>query len=129
MGVLPQQYVLHGYDPITGRYLNASADINQLASDACEDVYEKQGADAFNKCRENYIKNQGSQSTLGNILGIFDKGLDVIRTRQQTKAGGTTIYVPQDTPPKSNTIWWVVGGIAVVGLGIGAYYMFRNKKA
>ena len=30
---------------------------------------------------------------------------------------------------KSNWIWWTLGGVSIIGLGVGAYIFFKNRPS
>jgi len=105
----------------------------QEASDKCEPVYESQGADAFNKCREDALKGKGKFGDwmkTAQDSGWIDKGLGILggfmnKNPQGTSQGGNYYQQP---PPKNNTALYVVGGLAVVGIGVAIYFAVRKKK-
>jgi hypothetical protein len=111
-------------------YSNASADIEQAASDACEAVYDKDGVVAFNKCRENFIANSSKPKSSSVITSVLDFGTNVVDFLKGRSGNSTQPYTPTYLTPtdkKDNTIWWVVGSLAVVGIGVGIYFMTKKK--
>jgi hypothetical protein len=125
MGSITTPALMYATYPTRPEYSNATATIEQAASDACESVYDKEGAVAFNKCREDYKKSQKT----GVVTSVLDTVNNVFDFFKDRRGNSTQPYTPTYLPPakKSNTIWWVVGGLAVVGIGVGIYFMTKKK--
>lgn len=94
--------------------------LNQEASDACEKVYEAKGADAFNKCREEYIANvvkkkEGRADFWNKVLTGIKKVGDTVGAYTATPEGqpmGTVtpqIPDPRVTPETPNTEVRILG--------------------
>jgi hypothetical protein len=68
-----------------------------------------------------------------NDQGWIDKGLDVFGALAASGAfnkkggGGSGYYPPPPPPPKNNTALFVVGGLAVIGVGIAIYFATKKK--
>lgn len=130
MGSIVTPALMYATYPMRPEYSNASADIEQAASDACESVYDKEGATAFNKCRENFIANASKSKSSSVITSVLDFGTNVVDFLKGRSGNTTQPYAPTYLPTndkKDNTIWWVVGGLAVVGIGVGIYFATKNK--
>jgi hypothetical protein len=105
----------------------------QEASDSCESVYEELGAEAFNKCRKEALEGKkggfGDWMKAAQDAGWIDKGLGVLggfisNNQSQNKDGR---YYQQVPPKKNNTALYVVGGLALVGIGVAIYYVTKKK--
>jgi hypothetical protein len=106
----------------------------QQAQDRCEDVYESDGAEAFNTCVENKMSKKGFGDWMqaAQEAGWIDKGLGLLGgflNKDKTNTGGYVGggYVPQPPPPKSKAPLFIIGGIAVIGIGIAIYFAVKKK--
>lgn len=105
----------------------------QEAQDSCEAVYEAEGAEAFNVCVEKKMSKKGFGDWMQQAqdAGWIDKGLGLVGNllnKPQPSAGAGYVgggYRPQ--PKKNNTMLFVVGGLAVVGIGVAIYLGTRKK--
>jgi hypothetical protein len=101
----------------------------EQAQDGCEEIYESDGAEAFNKCVEQKMSKKGFKDWANTAKenGWIDKGLDIFSNlyKPNDSGGGgqnTTTYQKED-----NTIAYVMVG--VVGLAsIGAVIYLISKK-
>lgn len=97
------------------------------AQDSCEEIYESDGAEAFNKCVEQKMSKKGFKDWANTAKenGWIDKGLDIFSNlykKDSDTSQNTTTYQKED-----NTIAYVMVG--VVGLAsIGAIIYLISKK-
>lgn len=98
-----QQAVTHakkyglGSDVVDEVMSNATGNVEQEASDACEAVYESQGSEAFNKCRRDYI----AKAQRGNVLNNVLAGISAIGDAFNNK-GDTLSQPPSNVQQRPN---------------------------
>lgn len=91
------------------KYSNFS--IEEKAQEACEEVYEKQGADAYNKCYADKLK-------------IAKNAVDSVLSQRGSQDTKTTTEDEKKFPTWAK-VAVIVGGLAVVGTLI---YFAVSKK-
>jgi hypothetical protein len=70
-----------------------------------------------------------------NDEGWIDKGLEIFGAmkaggmfqRKDRRGGGGYYAPPPPPPPKNNTMLYVIGGVAVIGIGIAIYFATKKK--
>lgn len=87
------------------------------------DTYLPSAAAAYGKIRE--------QKTGVNPFGFAPDSGDDEDERQDLDTGlvdfPTGGRIPQSTQ-KSKTLWYVLGGVALIGLGVGTYFLIKKNK-
>lgn len=87
------------------------------------DTYLPSATAAYGKIRE--------QKTGVNPFGFApDSGDD---ERQDLDTGLVDDFptggrIPQQPKQKSKTLWYVLGGVALIGLGVGTYFLIKKNK-
>lgn len=119
---------------------------DQEASDRCEPIYETQGAEAFNQCRQELLT--GKKGSFGDWMetareaGWIDTGIGILGGWLQNRQWGGNrrnqgvspnynmqleIQRQQEERRRKRNQAIIIGTIAVIGIGAGIYYA-SNKK-
>lgn len=85
------------------------------------DTYLPSATAAYGKIRQ--------QKTGVNPFDTIDTGLEDTNTDEKDVNYDVPPYLPKDTKNRK-TLYYVLGGVALIGLGIGTYYFIqKNKKS
>ena len=114
-----------------GGYSNMT---EQDANNQCESRYNTDSE--VKSCVDELLNDENKKGSFGDWMktaqdsGWIDKGLGILggfmnKNPQGTSQGGNYYQQP---PPKNNTALYVVGGLAVVGIGVAIYFAVRKKK-
>lgn len=70
-------------------------------------------------------------SEIGNQIGQFANGIinPLLGSATQTLGGTTTTETTKTNANQKNyvTAMWIIGAIAVIGIGVALYFTFRTK--
>lgn len=70
--------------------------------------------------------NAGKYTDIG--IALIGLGRDWLQNRRDRKSGDYTRQLPPPPPPKkNNTLLYVLGGLAVVGVGVAVYLGTRKN--
>ena len=121
IGYNPQQ--LEQFELICDRVNKGELTMNQSFKKAKNAGFTNSNGEAAPSSLQEWIQT-------AQQAGWIDKGLDALNQAIKNKGqGSTSVYVPPTPPPqKPQTMKWVLLSVALLGAGVGIYYLATKKK-
>ena len=91
-------------------------------------------------CKSGFVNAEGEKRSFGDWMataqeqGWIDKGLDALGSLINKNKGNGASYAPAPTyyppvsqPKQNNTMLYVIGGVALVSVGVAIYFAAKKK--